>query len=79
MYFGYHILVSVPVSDLHQEILPPESKEPPVVPQAIEKADPYVTYTNAKLYEKLFSKLKHTGVHLLYLGTNSSLYLWICV
>ena len=56
------------VSKLHGEVKPAESREPPVKPQTIERADPVQLYTDAKLYKKLFNKMKGTMTHLLYLG-----------
>ena len=56
------------VSKLHGEVKPAESREPPIKPQTIERADPVQLYTDAKLYKKLFNKMKGTMTHLLYLG-----------
>lgn len=67
--------VFVLVSDLYGEIQPPTSKEPPVVPQKIEKSDLKTTYSEAKLYKKVMAKLKGTAIHLIYLGKNDPSYI----
>lgn len=56
------------VSDLHEQMKPAESLEPPIEPQAIVTKDPVVAFSEAKLYKKLFDKLKGTLAHFLYLG-----------
>jgi len=43
-------------------------REPPITPQKIEKADPVVVYTEAKLHKRLLEKLKNVGIQILYLG-----------
>ncbi|XP_067950294.1 uncharacterized protein [Watersipora subatra] len=56
------------VSDLHGQVKPVESREPPVRPQNIEVPDLTSTLSEARLYQKLFGKLKGTLAHLLYLA-----------
>ena len=55
------------VSDLHGQVKPVESMEPPIKPQKVPKPDPSLVQTEAKLYKKLFDKLKGVIAHLLYL------------
>ena len=56
------------VSDLHGQVKPVESMEPPIKPQKVPKPDPSLVQTEAKLYKKLFDKLKGVIAHLLYLS-----------
>jgi len=57
------------VSDLYPNVKPKDSKEPPIIPQKMEVKDPVVMYTEARLHEKLFAKLKGIIIHIAYLGT----------
>lgn len=59
------------VSELHGEKTVPQSLEPPIIPQEVEKSDPVVVYSDMKLRKKLMAKLKGTGAHLLYLSESS--------
>lgn len=56
------------MSDLHGQVKPAESLEPPIMPQKVKRPDPTIAYSEAKLYQKLFVKMKDTFVHLMYLG-----------
>lgn len=56
------------VSELHGTVRPVESVEPPIKPQKIEKPNPVVIQSEAKLYKKLWNKLRGTLAHLAYLG-----------
>lgn len=62
------IIFCFTVSDLHGQVFPPKSVEPPIVPQTVETPDTVTQFTEAKLQQKLFAKLKGIIIHLLYLG-----------
>lgn len=56
------------VSDLHGFVKPAESTEPPVKPQKVVRPNPVVVVKEARLYRRLFDRLKGIITHLLYLG-----------
>lgn len=56
------------VSDFHNSRLPIESIEPPIKPQNIERQDPIIVQSEARLHKRLWDRLKRIFTHVLYLG-----------
>lgn len=65
------------VSDLHEQVKPVEAREPPIRPQKVPRPKPIVVQSEAKLYKKLFDKLKGVLAHIMYLSEFSHCFIFI--